>query len=141
MVAQICALHESWDRAKYGFLPQPAERYRSWLIRQAADERAVFIVAESDDQPLVGFLVATIEREIPVYRLEEFAFIHDLWVQPDYRNEGIARQMVMLGAERFAELGVKQIRLDTAAQNDAARALFATCGFRLSSMEMLLELP
>ena len=35
---------------------------------------------------LVGFLIATVEREIPIYRLHEFGFIHDLWVEPEYRN-------------------------------------------------------
>ena len=112
----------------------------------ATSDRSVFLVAESEaatpTQPaqLVGFLVATIEREIPIYRLEEFAFIHDLWVEPEYRHAGIARQMVMMAVDSFSQKGVKQIRLDTAAPNDAARRLFASCGFRLSSTEMLIEL-
>ena len=80
------------------------------------------------------------EREIPIYRIEEFGFIHDLWVEEDYRHEGIARQMVTLAVERFREIGVPQIRLDTAAGNEAARALFAACGFRPSTTEMLIEL-
>ena len=48
--------------------------------------------------------------------------------------------MTMLAIEKFREIGVKQIRLDTAAKNDAARALFASCGFRPSTTEMLLEM-
>ena len=47
----------------------------------------------------LGFLVGTVEREIPIYRLAEFGFIHDLWVEPAYRNEGVARQMVMVAVE------------------------------------------
>ena len=57
-----------------------------------------------------------------------------------YRNEGTARQLVMLAVERFREIGVEQIRLDTAAANEPARALFAACGFRASTVEMLMEL-
>ena len=78
--------------------------------------------------------------EIPIYRIEKFGFIHDLWVEPEYRHEGIGRQMTMLVIEKFREMGAPQIRLDTAAKNDAARALFASCGFRESTREMLLEL-
>jgi ribosomal protein S18 acetylase RimI-like enzyme len=139
MVAQICALHESWDPAKYGFLDNPAEMYRGWLKSRAVDLRSVFLVAEREGKP-VGFLVATTEKEIPIYRLTEYGFIHDLWVEPAYRNEGIARQMVMLAIERFREIGVKQIRLDTAGPNDVARELFKRCGFRVSTIEMLAEL-
>ena len=29
---------------------------------------------------LVGFLVGTIETPIPIYRIEKFGYIHDLWV-------------------------------------------------------------
>ena len=119
--------------------------YRRWLSARATDANSVFLVADHErlmaDVPfLVGFLVGTIEREIPIYRLEEFGFIHDVFVEEDYRNEGVGRQMTMLAIEKFRELGVKQIRLDTAAPNEPARALFAACGFRVSVMEMLLEI-
>ncbi len=146
MVAKICAIHEQWDPAKYGFLKNPAEMYRRWLTSRATDPRAVFLVAERSDAMLqdvpflTAFLIGTVEHEIPIYRIEEYGFIHDLWIEPTYRNEGIARQMVMLAIERFRGIGVEQIRLDTAAQNDVARGLFASCGFRPSTQEMLLEL-
>jgi len=138
MVTKICALHESWDSAKYGFLPHPEQRYERWLKRLATGERSVFLVAE-DEAQLVGFLVATVESEIPIYRLQEFAFIHDLWVEPEYRQKGIAKEMVMQAVEHFHQMGVQQIRLDTAAINEAARRLFASCGFRISTVEMLRE--
>lgn len=138
MVAKICALHESWDSAKYGFMPHPEQRYEKWLTRLTNNERSVFLVAEDQGQ-LIAFLVATVEQEIPIYRLQEFAFIHDLWVEPEHRQKGIARQIVMLSIERFHQMGVKQIRLDTAAVNESARRLFASCGFRFSTIEMLKE--
>jgi len=138
MVRKLAALPESWDPAKYGYKEGAAEMYRSWLPKRAADPRSVFLVAERNAK-LVAFLVGTIEREIPIYQLSEFGFIHDLWVDPEYRNEGIARQMTMLAIERFREMGVKQIRLETARANDAARGLFARCGFREAVVEMILE--
>lgn len=142
MVASICALHQEWDTAKYGFLPNPQQRYEKWLASQANNRQSVFLVAEDESKPkrLVGFLIATVEREIPIYSLKEFGFIHDLWVEPEYRQAGIARQMVTLSIDRFKQMGVKQIRLDTAKANEAARRLFAACGFRISTIEMLVEL-
>ena len=140
MVAKICELHENWDTAKYGFLPYPEQRYEKWLTRLAnSSDRNVFLVAE-DEGKLGGFLVATVEREIPIYRLQEYAFIHDIWVEPEYRQNRVAQQMVMLCVERFQEMEIQQIRLDTTAVNEAARRLFASCGFRISTIEMLKEL-
>jgi ribosomal protein S18 acetylase RimI-like enzyme len=145
MVAKICAFHEALDPAKYGFLPHPERMYDGWLVSRTKDRRSVFLVAErepSAGEPalLTGFLVATTEREIGIYRLKEFGFIHDLWVEPEYRNEGLARQVVMLTVERFREIGVAQVRMDMAHKNDAARRLFESCGFRVSTTEMLIVL-
>ena len=140
MVEQIVELHAQWDPAKYAPLPDVAGMYRGWLASRSRDaDRSVFLVAEREGR-IVGFLVSTIEREIPIYKTSEYAFIHDLWVEPAYRNEGVAQQMVMLAIERFTELGVEQVRLETAAANDVARALFAKCGFRVSTINMLLAL-
>ena len=139
MVAAIAALHESWDPAKFGYRPHPERMYHNWLTGRATDPRSVFLVAVRDDKP-VGFLIATVETEIPIYRLTEFGFIHDIWVEPAYRHEGVARQLVMLTIERFRDLGVKQVRADTAAVNDPARGLLQSCGMRPSTTEMLIEL-
>lgn len=146
MVAKICALHQSWDSAKYGFLPNPAQRYEKWLTGRTKSDRDVFLVAEVNDSAseksaqLVGFLVATVEQEIPIYELREYAFVHDLWVEPEYRSAGVGRQLVQAALERFTQIGVQQVRLDTAAPNEAARRLFQSCGFRVSTIEMLVEL-
>ena len=144
MVAKVCAFHEKLDPAKYGFRRDPAQMYERWLVGRSTDPRSVFLVADAGrggEPKLAAFLVGTVEAEIPIYRLKSFGFIHDLWVEQDYRNEGVARQMVTLAVERFGEIGVKQVRLDTAYANDAARGLFAACGFRSSIVEMLIELP
>ena len=142
MVRKVCAFHESLDPAKYGFRHDPARMYDRWLVERSTDRRSVFLVADrgGDAPALAGFLVGKVEREIPIYRLKEFGFIHDLWVEEKYRNEGIARQMVTLAVERFREIGVAQVRLDTAAANEPARNLFAACGFRPGIVEMLIEL-
>jgi ribosomal protein S18 acetylase RimI-like enzyme len=140
MVAKVCAFHEKLDPAKYGFREHPERMYDEWLVSRSRDPRSVFLVAEAEPARLVAFLIGTVEPEIGVYRLKEFGFIHDVWVEEKYRHEGIGRQMVTLAVERFREIGVKQVRLDTAYANEPARELFATCGFRPSVVEMLIEL-
>ncbi len=140
MVQRLADLHQSWDARRYPYLPEIGRRYDRWLRTRAADPRSVFLVAEAESGKLAGFCVGTVEREIPVYRTEELGFLHDLWVEEDYRHEGVARQLTMLLVERFREVGVTQIRLETAAANEAARSLFSSCGFRVSTVEMMLEI-
>jgi ribosomal protein S18 acetylase RimI-like enzyme len=139
MVRKIAAMHQELDPAKYTFRSDPGEMYRDWLADRSDDDRSVFLVADAGER-LAGFLIATVVDEIPIYHVEEVGFIHDVWVEDDYRHEGIARQLVTLCIERFRAIGVPQIRCDTAWANQAARELFTRCGFRPSTVEMLIEL-
>ena len=145
MVEKLAKLHEQWDPVRYDYKPGAAEMYRKWLATRAGDPRSVFLVADHErllaDVPfLVGFVIGTVESAIPIYRTAAFGFVHDLWVEEDYRNEGIGRQMAMLAIEKFRAIGVNQVRLETAACNEPARKLFASVGFRPASSEMLVEL-
>jgi ribosomal protein S18 acetylase RimI-like enzyme len=143
LIANTCAFHQALDSAKYGFLPDPEQRYTSWLNQLMKNSRHLCLVAEDSigsDSALVAFLIATVEREIPIYRVKEYGFIHDLWVEEAYRHQGIARQLVLRAIEHFQQVDVEQVRLDTAANNETARKLFAACGFRVSMVEMLIEL-
>ena len=145
MVDKLAALHERWDPLRYDYKPGTGEMYRRWLTARASDPNSVFLVADRErlmaDVPfLAGFLIGTVESSIPIYRTPRFGFIHDLWVEEEYRHEGIGRQMTMLAIEKFKELGMTQVRLETAESNEAARKLFASCGLRVSTMEMMLEI-
>lgn len=139
LVRKICELHERWDSARFRTIENPELQYENWLKDRATDPRSVFLVAAHDNK-IVGYVVCTIEKEIPIYWMPECGWIHDLWIEPDYRNEGWGRQMTLLVIERFKALGVRQIRLQTAANNETARHLFQSCGFRACCIEMLREL-
>jgi ribosomal protein S18 acetylase RimI-like enzyme len=139
MIAQICEFHRSHDRAKYDFLPHPEQLYPSWLRGLIKDERDLCLVAEASGQ-LVAFLLATLEKEVPVYQLKQYGYIHDLWVEAEYRRTGVAKQLVMQAVEHFRQLGIQQVRLDTLIDNEAAIRLYENCGFRSSTVEMLIEL-
>lgn len=152
MVAAICELHEAWDYARYATRDDVVDMYARWLPERAADPRSVFLVAheqvwssQSGDaadagRPLMGFLIGTVERAIPIYRVAEFGFIHDLWVEPAARSRGLGAMLVSVAIARFREIGVAQIRLETSLANEQARRLFTQSGFRVSTIDMLLEI-
>lgn len=136
MVAAHLREHEQADPQRFAFLPDVVARYERWLPQRATDPRSVFLVAEAGG-PLAGFLVGTVEQSIPIYKVKEFGFIHDVWVEPAHRRRGLARALVEDAVRRFGAIGITQVRLETAAMNETARSLFASCGFRTSTVEML----
>lgn|SRR5690606_30674653 len=144
LVGKVAAFHQQRDPSRYSYISNVAERYRNWLTQRATDEQSVFLVAEREavggqDARLVGFLVAATERDISIYTINPIGFVHDLWVDEEYRNEGVGRQMVMLAVERFRAIGVRQLRLDVLIDNQPARTLFEACGFRPSTILMLQD--
>ena len=145
LIENVSDFHKSLDVDRYNFLPNQGQLYEKWLHKLLLDSSHLCLVAESNSSEskvspqLVAYLIATVELEIPIYHLKEYGYIHDLWVEETYRRQGIARQMVMKTLEHFQQLGVKQIRLNSLVDNDAAFKLYASCGFRASTFEMLVQ--
>ncbi|MCC6427422.1 MAG: GNAT family N-acetyltransferase [Phycisphaerales bacterium] len=137
MVAAICSMHESWDPDRYAMLPDVIDRYARWLPQRAADPRSILLLAEDDSSKPAGFLVGETLSNIPIYRLTEYGFIHDMWVEPDVRKSGIGKALVLAAIERFRAMGIHQVRLETASLNDVARRLFESCGFKIGTIDML----
>ena len=140
MVRAICDLHQRHDPERFRVVDDVIERYARWLPERATDSRSVFLVAVENGKP-VGYAVSTIEPEVPIFWVPECGWIHDIWVQPEHRARGLARELVRETIRRFGALGVKQLRLHTGAFNDAARKLFAAEGFRPCVVEMLRSMP
>lgn len=142
MVRRLCDLHAQHDPERFQVRPDVIDRYAKWLPERASDPRSVFLVAEHPSVPgLAGFTVGTVEPEVPIFWIPECGWIHDIWIDPAARRGGLARALVRESCERFAALGVKQVRLHTGTFNEVARTVFEAEGFRPCIVEMLRMLP
>jgi len=139
LVAKTIAFHEEMDEARFGAVPDAHGRYEGWMQRLIEGDGGAFLVAEHDGQ-VVGFILGQVQEEYKMYRTGRYGMIHDLWIEPDQRRRGIARELVLAALDRFRQAGIEQVRLDTSARNTAAQKLFASCGFRPSVIEMLADL-
>lgn len=137
MVRKICELHAAWDPEKYTLKGDPTKSYGPWLTRQAKDSTSAFLVAEADDGGLAGFLIGAVEHDIPIYRVVEVGFVHDVWVEPEHRGSGVGRALLEAATAHFRAQGLSQVRLETAAPNEGARRLFRELGFHEFAVTML----
>lgn len=136
LVKQICDLHHAMDPERFTFRDNLLDMYARWLPERARDPRSPYFVATVNDD-VVGYLVGTIEPEVPIYWTPESGWIHDVFVDPAHRAQGIAGALVDAAIAEFTRLGVARIRLETAAPNESARAMFRAHGFRPGTTEML----
>lgn len=138
MVRSICAMHEHMDPARFAFVDNIVELYRVWLPKRCADPRSVVFVAEIAGA-IAGFIIAQAEESIYIYKVREFGWVHDLWVEPADRGRGVGGLLVRAAVEGFAAMGITQVRGETAWQNADARKLLERTGFRPATIEMLYE--
>jgi GNAT superfamily N-acetyltransferase len=77
-----------------------------------ADPNTSFLVAEEQGEVL-GFLHAQIEQGDPIYALERYGTIVDLFVLELRRGEGIGEQLLQSCLEWFRSLNLQEYRIST----------------------------
>lgn len=58
------------------------------------------------------------------------AYLYQMWVHPDFRGLGIARELMTAFKTWALGLGVTSLALDVAIENSSAYGLYHRCGFR-----------
>ena len=64
-----------------------------------------------------------------------YAYIEDIFVEPDYRGEGIGRTLIEHAFAWAKEKGFPGLMLETQDNNVAACRLYARCGFELRGFD------
>lgn len=158
-VVELCmeveAQHEAYWRLRWERRPGLREGYLGWLSRRLEEPRMLIQVARDPALPgpvslfdpeglvggsVVGMILCTIEREVPIYTYAEYAYVQDMAVRETHRRRGIAQRLLADAAVWAAGHGLNQLRLMVAEQNPAARGAFEKAGFRKTYQEMVLPL-
>jgi GNAT superfamily N-acetyltransferase len=98
------------------------------------------VVAEEQNR-LIGFVLATIEHDLPIYLYEEFAIVREWWVEPDFRRRGVGKALIEHAAADLAGAGVRHLRVRRPRRMATPAPSFKRCGFRAGASEMVKELP
>ena len=83
--------------------PGAAERYAERMIERRDDPYTRTFVAEVDGKVVGYILGAVLDLHPDLFQHVEAGFIADIFVDPAYRQQGIARQLVDTMTEWFAE--------------------------------------
>ena len=136
MLRQHRLRQQELDPALYQLHPDAERRFLRWAGQVGEDPRSTLVVAEEQGR-LVGFAYAVVERDLPIYLCEEFAVIHEWWVEPAFRRRGAGSGLIEIAIAQLAAVGVCQLRVRTPAGDEDARAVLRRCGFRAGTCEMV----
>jgi ribosomal protein S18 acetylase RimI-like enzyme len=105
-----------------------AERFR-----QDADSDLDFVLGAFDGDTLVGMAGCHRERLV---KHRHVAFIWGVYVAPEHRGTGLGRRLIVAAVARARTWpDLEYLWLEVTTTNVAARALYASCGFRTMAIK------
>jgi ribosomal protein S18 acetylase RimI-like enzyme len=107
------------------FFDEPAvrEALRKFLASPDLGQAWVFFEEETP----VGYIVLSFGYSFEYHGRD--SFIDELYIEPQYRRQGIGRRAMQFTAERARELGVNAIHLEVDQGNDPAAELYRRAGY------------
>jgi ribosomal protein S18 acetylase RimI-like enzyme len=103
--------------------------------KRMRNKEQIFLIAEQDNRT-VGIVIGhSGKRDEPVFAIENFGYIDELFVIPSYRGKGLGKLLVDEMTVRLLEFGVDVICLAVAARNPAVK-FHEALGFEIKSILM-----
>ena len=141
---RIAEVVDSWARLvasqqEYGtklLMTENRATAREWLAELLISDR--LLVATADDD-LCGFVTFAIERD-RFDRGVVTGLIHNLFVEREYRNQGIGSELLAAAEESLRDRGAARIRLEVMARNVRAGEFYERDGYekhRITYMKSL----
>ena len=117
-------------RDHLGGTAPPTEDMRESVGRIQADGAGEYLLGAVEDGEPSG--VVQLRFRWSVWTTSEDCWLEDLFVHESARRHGLGRALVEGSMDRARERGSKRIELDTNDVNEAAIALYESCGFSLA---------
>lgn len=139
MGAALAEQHHDFDRQRFMLPPDLESGYRSWLVREAENAKAIVLVAEAEGGAIIGYAYGRLEERDWNALRDACGGFHDLWVKEEARFFGAGGALARAMIEAFEKLGTPRVVLMTAAKNGHAQDLFERLGWRKTMIEMTRE--
>ena len=134
--AELVSLHHGFDPQRFIQAgPGTPAKYASFIESQLVLPDVIVLVAE-DEMSLLGYVYAANEGNDYMSLRGPAGVIHDIFVDPARRGQGIGGALLERAIEELGGKGAGLFVLATAYRNEAAQRLFAAVGFRPTMIEM-----
>jgi len=105
------------------------DNFKSYVSRNIRSKNGTVFVAE-DNGKLAGYSLIIIKKNIPIFKVEKYGYINDLFVKKAYRRQKIASQFKELAIKWFKDKGIKHAGITVHTNNPKAHAIYNKWGFR-----------
>ena len=130
--------HHAADERRFIQVEHPEAGYGRYLVSILDDPDSLVLVAE-DDGRVIGYVYVALEGTSWKDLRGPCGYVHDLYVDHRARGRGAGRALMSAGIEWMRSQGRTQVVLLTEMQNEHAKRLFSSLGFRSTMIEMTLD--
>jgi len=123
----LARYHE--PKSKYFKLAPGAKRKFASYVRRSMKRKDVAVFVAQENSKLVGYLIAKIKEEKPVFKLRKRGAITDLFVEKGYRRQGIGRKLVEKALAWFRNRNLQFAELSVHIKNISGKIAWRRMGF------------
>ncbi|MEW6295223.1 MAG: GNAT family N-acetyltransferase [Candidatus Diapherotrites archaeon] len=113
--------------------------FRKFLKKNLKSKNSAVFLAEMDGMP-AGYTLIFIKENIPIYKLEKFGYISDLFVKKEFRGKNISSKLKEKAIEWFKKKGLKHASIALWSDNTKAHSIYKKWGFFDQHIEMRKKL-
>jgi ribosomal protein S18 acetylase RimI-like enzyme len=124
--SRIVSLYAKLDQSQAGFFPPCTEKVSDYFQiynKKYFQDKDVWIIKASRGR-IIGFVEGRNGRKIGKY------FINAVYVEKRYRRQGLGRCLLETVFDCVAGLGFTEIRIGVFSDNDSAKKLYESVGFK-----------
>jgi ribosomal protein S18 acetylase RimI-like enzyme len=133
----LAHVHKKIDARR--FVVPEINAFLEFFESELARAETVLLIAEDRKIP-VGYAFVRMEAASIEALSEPSAWLHDLYVDPQFRNQGVGRQLISKAIEAARRLGSRSLMLGVSPANASAIRLYERLGLRATMIEMRLDL-
>ncbi len=103
--------------------------FKSFVTELIKSEEATIFVA-IEDEKIIGYTIAKIDHYPPVYLLEKYGAIYDIFVALKHRKKGIGKKLWQESLKWFKNLGLERVELSIVPNNPESSSFWKKQGFK-----------
>ncbi|KXA89483.1 hypothetical protein AKJ57_05270 [candidate division MSBL1 archaeon SCGC-AAA259A05] len=106
-----------------------SEKSRSHFKNQIEQDDNLVLLAEKDNE-IIGYIVASLEERPPIFKKRKLGKLNELFVNQDYRNEGLGKKLVENAKDWLKDKGVNLLKVRILEANKKANKFWKSRGFK-----------
>ena len=122
-----------------GFERKPTYPSVPYAVKQELKNPNYFVYAVLVDERYVGWISLIYMPKVGKWNGHGHIYVDELWVEPNYRRQGLAKALMKKADELKTEMNAVGIRLYVNVKNPAAQRLYENCGYQEDGQDIFME--